>query len=383
MNLSKTKRALRMRLFLLSLFGFLMFCFCFVSCSQGDPGSESAISGIAVNFRLSSNSATTTRASLADGTTVRVLVYPKGKTSGIPLAQNTYCSVGGGLTPCVVDNLGAVTSQSGSDMYLVSGDYDFYAITPALAVASQDAGLFTADVAQLVDFASSVTSQTVSASAGFAVQLTELERKCAKLTFAVDVSADVRGGISHTSLMDVSLGDLSVSHTAMGNGDLSARQATATLTVDGVFATDSQEPRKASGSFIVLPRGEASLDLSLRARFNGVSSLTTLFRNPAVSVPAFEKGKSYAFTVQLANDGKMKLWLTVSTWNTNDQNLGLGGVPDKGDIYTQLIGEWEQVTWENNLGGVPTGPVITGVNGWWDNVDYHPHLGSDDVSSNN
>lgn len=366
---------------MLALFGLLLFCFCFVSCSENEATGEQAGEGIAVSFRLPSIGVSATRGALEGGATVRVLVYPKGSTSGAPLAQNTYLSTDGILTSCVVDHLGAVTSGAGSEMRLTSGEYDFYAITPALAVTAQADGLFTAEVAQRVDFASSVTTQTISASAGSAVELTELERKCAKLTFAVDVAEAASVGISSTSLVDVSLSGMSVSQRVTGSGDLSAGESSSTLIVDDVFTTDSAEPRKASGSFIVLPRGDTSLDLSLRARFNGVTSVTTLFRNAAVSVPAFEKGKSYTFTVRLANDGKLKLWLTVSPWNTNDQDLNLGGVPT-GPVYTQLIGEWSTVTWENNLGGVPTGPIITGVSGWWDNINYNPHLGSSDANSN-
>ena len=312
------------------------------------------------------------------GTSVRVVAY-KGT---VYVADHTYKADASG-------NLVA----DGDDMRLIEDTYDFYAVSPALAIASKSTSGPTFNVAQGVDFASVKKSCKVTAyigsnsSAKCTVPLGELTRKCAKLTFAIDVATDVPFTVTKTVITEAALSVMPGTLTATG-ATLNAGSGSTTLTLPAsVFDTDTTNKRKASGSVVALPKTSAAFNLTMKAQFNGVTSVTTLF--PATAVPnmSFDAGKEYTFTVKLTKDklGKpaIGLWLTISQWSMSDQDFGMGGVPT-GPVTTQLLGYWTDFMWSGDaaLGGTPTGPVLTGVSGWWTNYGDNSHLGSDDINSN-
>lgn len=382
------ERLLRLRL--LAFFSVLLFCLCFLlfSCTQGDEMSEQS-EGTAVGFALAGISGdvapdgAATRAALATGTKVRVAVYKTGAQSSANYVTTKDYTVQSG---------GTLAAADGRDLRLIEGTYDFYAVTPDLTV-NTSGGNPTVSVSQKTDFAVSLTTgqRIAKWTAGEgsdvkrAVTLTELARKCVKVNFAIDIAEDVAPTITDTKIVEATLSNMPATATATGI-NMSAVSGTSTVTLaESLFTTNMDNLRKSSGGTIVLPKTSGTFNLSMKARFNGVTSVTTLF--PATNVPAmsFESGKEYTFTVRLTKDKlgntSAGLWVTVSKWLTSDQDYNLGGVPS-GPIYTQQLGEWTTVTWDSNLGGVPTGSVITGVSGWWNNIYYNPHLGSSDAGSN-
>lgn len=369
------------------LVSFALFCLCFVSCSSED-GNEEAGAGTAVGFTLGDISSevtggAATRAALAKDTKVRVAVYRTGAQSSANYVTTKEYTV---------QSNGTLAATDGKDLRLIEGTYDFYAVTPDLTVNTSGSNP-TVSVPQKTDFAVSLTTgkeikkwtSSEGSSVKRAVTLTELARKCVKVNFAIDIAEDVAPTITDTKITEATLSAMPATATATGI-NMPAVSGTSTVTLaESLFTTNTDNPRKSSGGTIVLPKTSGTFNLSMKARFNGVTSVTTLF--PATNVPAmsFEGGKEYTFTVRLTKDKlgntSAGLWVTVSKWLTSDQDYNLGGVPS-GPIYTQQLGEWTTVTWDSNLGGVLTGPVITGVSGWWNNIYYNPHLGSSDAGSN-
>lgn len=344
-----------------------------LSQSEGETFVSFSCSGIGGGL-----SATTRGESFAKNATVRVVVY-KGTSY---VADHTYKA----------DASGNLIADAG-EMRLIEDTYDFYAVSPALAIVSKTIGGPTFTVNHNVDFAAVKVNKQVTAYSGSnsttkcVVALGELARKCAKVSFAVDLAGDVPFTVTKTVITEVLLSGMPASLIATGV-TLPAGSGSETLIFGSeLFKTDSADSRKASGSTIVLPKTIGTFNLTMKARFNGVTSITTLF--PATGVPAmsFDAGKAYTFTVKLTKDNlgdpKLGLWLTVSAWTTNNQDYGMGGVPDSGDITTQLLGEWKYLTWESGLGDLPAGgSILTGVSGWWANHYDTPHLGGDNMNSN-
>lgn len=376
------------RLFSSSL---LLLCACmgFSSCSA-EEDKDAPEEGTAVGFTLAGISGevtngTATRAALDAGTTVRMEVYRTG-------AQSSANHVAGKEYTVRAD--GTLSATDGKELRLIEGVYDFYAITPALPVDATGSDP-TVSVPQQTDFAVSLTTNRKinkwTAAEGSSIKrtvtLNELARKCAKVNFAIDLAEDVAPTITDTKITEAKLTNMPSGATATGI-TMPAGSGTAIVTLPpSLFTTGTGNPRNASGSTVVLPKTSGTFSLSMKAQFNGVTSVTTQF--PASNVPAmpFDAGKEYTFTVQLTKDKlgntNAGLWVTVSKWQSSTQDVNLGGVPDKGPVHTQLLGEWTKVEWGDvNLGGVPTGPIPVGVSGWWNNIYYNPHLGSSDPGSN-
>ena len=364
------------------------FCLCFFSSCTGEDTQPDG-DGTVVGFILPGIDAgvgedVSTRATLDKDVKVRVVVYKTGAQSSANYVATKDYTVQAG---------GTLSATDGTDLRLIDGTYDFYAITPNLTVTT-GGSVPTVGVSQQTDFAVSLTTaQKItkwSAAEGNgvkrAITLTQLVRKCVKVTFAIDLAEDVAPTITDTKITEAKLTSMPGSLTASGT-TLNAGSGSTTLTfASEMFTTDVTNSRKSSGGTVLLPKTSGAFTLSMQAQFNGVTSVTTQF--PAATIPAMtlEGGKEYTFTVRLTKDKLGNtvagLWVSVSKWNSIAQDVNLGGVPT-GPVYTQLIGEWTTITWDNvNLGGVPTGPIITGVSGWWNNIYYNPHLGSSDPGSN-
>ena len=279
--------------------------------------------GVKLNFSapgiLARNSAST-RATLSTGTTVRVLAYQRvGASSDLSadtyMGENTYVAASdGSLSACVTDDNGNKTSDLGTTMYLRSGTYDFYAVTPALAVTRSSGATVSVDHGK--DYATSLTENvSISASStNQSVTLTTLDRKCAQLVFKID-----RGAESVTSVIVDELA-LSEMATAPFTGSLAADLPPAVTNsgmvslASSAFTADATNAWKASGSIAVLPKSSAAYGLTLTARFNGSSTARTM--TTTVPAIAFEKGMQYTYTLQLYGDKIVLRLSSTSSWET-------------------------------------------------------------------
>lgn len=356
------------------------------SCSADEDRQEPA-EGTIVDFTLSGIGSEVTKAGISPDThfplaDVTVAVYRTGGLSAADYVTQTTlrATSDGGLHP------------SSGPLRLLEGGYDFYTVLSGNRV-NTDGSEPVVSVRQQTDMAVSLTRNVSIAkwtdaegpSVKRTVVLDMLVRKCAKVNFAIDIAEDVSPTITDTKITEARLTNMPSGGTLTGL-DLPAGSGTTDVVLpSSLFTTGTENSRKASGSTVLLPKTAGMFNLSMKAQFNGVTSVTTQFPANSLNMP-FEGGKEYTFTVRLTKDKlgntAAGLWVTVSKWETNSQDVNLGGVPS-GPVYTQLLGEWTHVTWDDvNLGGVPTGPVITGVSGWWNNIYYNPHLGSSDPGSN-
>ncbi|WP_321332217.1 BF2992 family fimbrillin-A clan protein [uncultured Bacteroides sp.] len=268
---------------------------------------------------------TSTRAStpsqLAAGTTVRVLAYRRA--GDLPdLSADAYV---GENTYVVGADGGTLTSNTGTELYLSPGTYDFYAITPALTVI-REAGV-SVSVPNGTDYAASLTGNVTFTSSSPTVALAMLERKCAQLVLNVDRGA--------TSVNSVAVDELTLTGIASApitgalNADLTATTGNdGTITIPESGFKTGDNPWQASASVVVLPKSDVSFQLSIKVRFNGSSTQRTL---GPVTVPAiaFEKGKQYTYTLQLYGD---KIVLTLNSVDNSWDNP-ISWETDLGDVY--------------------------------------------------
>jgi len=293
----------------------------FIACTDDNQSTNSQ--GVKLNFNapgIVARTSASTRATLSTGTTVRVLAYQRVGASSdlsadIYMGENTYVTASdGSLSACVTDDEGKVTSDTGTDMTLRSGTYDFYAVTPALAVTRNSGATVSVDHGK--DYATSLTENVSigTSSTNQSVTLTTLDRKCAQLIFNID-----RGAESVTSVIVDEL-TLSEIATAPLTGSLAAdlpAAATNSGTVSlasSAFTADATNAWKASGSVAILPKSSATYELTLTARFNGSSTARTM--STTVPAIAFEKGMQYTYTLQLYGDKIVLKLSSTSSWET-------------------------------------------------------------------
>ncbi|WP_071145235.1 BF2992 family fimbrillin-A clan protein [Bacteroides ihuae] len=300
--------------------------FCFLACTNSE-GLSSEHEGVEVNFSTRGIVAqvASTRAdasSLAEGATIRVQVYKHtgtatDLTSTNYIGESTYVvGTGGSLNACVVDAAGKVISGTATNLYLRSGDYDFYAVTPALTLSTSGE---TTAVAQGMDYATSLT-QGISVSSTVPTQsvtLTTLERKCAQLVFNIDraITTITSVTIDELTLTGLAVGPLT---GTMNNALSTAASNTGSVTLSNSnFTYDATDQYKASASTIVLPKTDGNMQLSMKVKFNGHATARTL---DPVTVPttALVAGTQYTFTLKLYGD-EFVLSLSSSSdtsWNT-------------------------------------------------------------------
>ncbi|WP_071145234.1 BF2992 family fimbrillin-A clan protein [Bacteroides ihuae] len=295
----------------------------FSSCSELEKSLQES-KDVKISFSVvesSTRSATTRSTSLTTGTTVRILVYQRSGTTP-DLAMDTYVTentyvmkADGSLSACVTDDNGNKTSDLGTTMYLRSGTYDFYAVTPALKVTRSSGATVSVDHGK--DYATSLTGAVniSDPSTAQSVTLATLDRKCAQLVFKID-----RGAESVTSVIVDELA-LSEMATAPLTGNLAADLPAAatnsgTVSLAGsAFTADATNAWKVSGSVAVLPKSSTTYGLTLTARFNGSSTARTM--TTTVPAIAFEKGMQYTYTLQLYGDKIVLSLSSTNNWNAN------------------------------------------------------------------
>lgn len=318
------KRLTLYQLYILPIIGLCLF-----SCNaenENEYGNKTIhFSFEAIQADISASSASTTRAQLSVNSTVRILVYKRsGSLNNISsdtyVDENTYV-IGndGSLKACLTDETGTKTSDNGTDMVLLSGCYDFYAISPAISVTRTEGA--SLHVSHGVDYATSLTGAVnVNSETGMQnVMLTTLDRKCSKITFNIDRGA--------SSITNVSVNSLTL--TSMSSGPLMAipaqdlPMASTNETVLSLLNTDfkmGSNPWQASASAIVLPKSDGAMELSMNVNFNGHTAARNLGPVPLPST-TFEKGKEYLYTLKLYGD-EIVVELSISPWYEVDLSTG-------------------------------------------------------------
>ncbi len=309
------------------------------------------------------------------GTTVRVLAYrrPNGATDAALSNANyageaTYkVTLGSVLELCSVtlDANGTPSVDAGGTpvpLELIAGDYDFYAITPALKV-DHSGSEPTLQVRHHTDYAVSVTSKPISPG-NSTVGLTTLQRQCSLLTFNTDRAADA------TAVTSVEVGEVTLSAmaaepmTAISTQvlNVAGNANTGTLTIpDNTFTTpDPSKPYKTYGEVVCLPKSSDEFILKMNVGINGATPV--LLQASGITM-GFDPCKRYAFTVRFKGDKGIELLVGVEPWTDSVGSTQVGG----SNIPVQIVvGEWTDVDFGTNVGGNHIPPFTPNVAAWGD-----------------
>lgn len=376
-------------------------------CHKSDvaPGLQTEDDRVTVGFSFSGVRAEAVPASRADesvdaeeelavGTTVRVLAFQRAQgavaadiKSDRYMAEATYVveeitgddgSARRVLTPCNVDAAtGAVdgaNSAAPAEIRLRADKYDFYALTPAMAVASP----WEVSIKHGVDYAASLTGEIAVGPAYVdattlkqPVRLTMLDRKCSQISFSVDRQSE---NVTKVLIKSVSL--TKIAHepavaTLCEALPLTVNDGSFTLG-SSVFTAVDGSTYKFAGREEFLPKSEGKFGLSMVVEFNDSGEDTELTA-PVELMPewAFEPDKQYCF-VLILKGGAFVLTLEVLPWDADwESNLdNIGGSPH----YPIIIGQWDVDYWSESTLGAGIYPVLKS-DAWDGNTDLDMSIG--------
>lgn len=315
----------------------------------------------------------TTRASspLSDNTTLRILAFRRvGQSPDLQadeyMGEGTYKAAGGN---------GALTPVS--SLLLRAGTYDFYALTPALAVTNPDgggAGLSCAvSIGHDVDYATSLTGQQTVVGASAPVLLNDLGRRCTKLIFELSPKAGniTSVGVESAGLTNMTHAPIEAAlHTALPVAGVAQDDE---LTIAGSEFSAPDADLNTSAATVTLPREAGRFRFKMNVAFNGKAAAEFAADMPETLV--FAPGTQYRFTMKMKG-GSIQLILTVLPWGESV----MGGQDDIG-AFTPItidVGSWENVTIPGETGGGNT-TVSTGQ--WTPNPDLDAILGDYGLTS--
>ena len=293
-----------------------------VSFAAPAIGQETAAQSASAASQAQNGQSPATRAALAENTTVRVVAFTAATGNPVQanyVAEQTYYMSGGKLVPCTVDDNGSfVAVAPDAKMELERGSYDFYAITPALPLGSDKA---TVSVPHKVDYAASAT-KGVTVDASKTYTLTQLDRKCVRVTFVIKKSANFTEltALSVTpSGAGLSMPNLPAAQSVKMDADIPATTGSETLTVPASAFTNT-DATTATAATVLLPRSAADILLTCDLTYTTAtgSSRQTSFSSTAKNL-ALEKGKHYTFTLTIypfdvSFTVKAEFETTISDW---------------------------------------------------------------------
>lgn len=259
----------------------------------------------------------TTRAVLAENTTVRVVAYRAGETTYCG-SQAYYTDASGKLKPCTVNADGSFKAvDTENELALLADTYDFYAYTPALPLS---ADYKSVTVPNGVDYASSVKTG-VSVTTDMTLTLTELARKCSKIALVVK-KADDNTAMTALSVASggVTISALPTSQNVALNKDITPAKGTTTLDVPSTAFTLAGTTSTAFT--YLLPRlgtDRMKIDYNLTYTVSGTTETKPV--SGTMGNIVLEKGKSYTFTLTMRKTGAS---LSVTDWIESNQEVVTG-----------------------------------------------------------
>lgn len=346
----------------------------------------------AVQFSAAGISAEiTTRASLADDVTLRILAFRRQSTTP-DLSTDEY--VGAGIYKAGGGN-GTLTAVT--PLLLRAGTYDFYTLTPDQEVTypdnTGDGLVCTVSVGHGTDYATSLTEQKTVSETAPTVALDELCRRCTKLAFVLSPKSDNIKSIDIVSAGLTNMTDEPVRGQLHEELPVETAGRTTSLSVTDFTATDMTKPLELSTSAVALPRKADAFDYRMEVKFNGSTKKTELLAKLPEDL-TFQPGYSYTFTVKLKG-GMADLVLTIRPWDEDflfDTEMG------EADGLVLTVGTWTDVYWDDSngshadTGGGNTQLVVTGwqpsanwetemgkypglsmMSGGWENTDWGNH----------
>lgn len=308
---------------------------------------------------------------LADGATLRILAFRRiGESPDLStdkyMGEGTYRAVNGNGTLEAVNVL-----------LLRAGTYDFYALTPALAVTNPDndggSPACTVSVGHSVDYATSLTVGRTVSEASPAVVLDDLGRHCAKLIFALQPKA---GNITSVRIESAGLSNMThapveaVLCTQLPVAGVAQSDA---VTIAGSEFSTPDADLKTSAATVVLPRTAGKFQFRMNAVFNGMAAAEFVADMPETL--AFAPGTQYTFSLKMKG-GSVQLILEVLPWSgsvmSGQDNIG---------AFTPVvihIGTWEHVEIPGETGN---GSTTVGTGQWRPNPELDAEIGAFGLTS--
>lgn len=290
-----------------------------VGCSKDWADSPGDASGtVALDFSVEGigEMLPATKAALASNTTVRVVAY-KSNTSNPAtanyVADQAYYWNGTKLVPCTVDANGNKTADAAEQEMKLPYDntYDFYAVSPALPLATDKKTLSTA-VNNGMDYAtttSKTTMQIPEQTTPYALTLNTLQRQFAQVKFNVTSI-----GLTAVNLVELAgLAD-AVSGVTVGSALTAASSGTQSFSIGESAFTISGGT--ATATMTVLPINNAELSLTVTLTVDGVQSQAT----GTLGSATLENGKSYTVTAAFNTESAEFDISTGVEWTANSGN---------------------------------------------------------------
>ena len=331
-------------------------CLIATGCSkepvQGPDGGDP----VAVRFTveglsemLSATQATSgTKGALTENTTVRVIAYRNGSSP----AQDSYVTEmayvwnGSNLISCTVDNDGANPQLIDENMQVCEGNYDFYAITPALPLGDDKVTLTTA-VDNAMDYAASVTSAMITDQTS-TLTLNELKHQCARVSVVVtkapnsDISTFKANSLLIRGLADAQSVTVGTPLAPATSGSQIQRLGDTEFSGNGSTFTSS--------NICVLPVDNMDLTLAIGCLVN--EKVNVVIDSEPLTV-TLEAGKSYTITASVFYDQSgtiepnMEISVSTGSWTPeNDNNPNF----EYKDAYPYLIASERVVVLRDSWG---------------------------------
>ncbi|WP_455628334.1 BF2992 family fimbrillin-A clan protein [Parabacteroides chinchillae] len=318
---------------------------------------------------------------LPEGATVRIAAYLIGRlgetvtnpadfSTVTPNFQATYVvGADGSLSPCLVDNEGKKIEGTAKGMFVRSGKYDFYAISPARPITNVGGTNQITNIPHKEDVMASCARTVTISKSSSTVTLQTFKRKCSLVVF--NVACDASSAVSMISLRGTALKLSSISKSGANlvageSEEISKTGSEATdagtvsfvesdfQAVDPASDPDNLGLNKVIG--IVLPKDGTPFNVAVAVERDGNSVNLGATVNKNIT---FDSGKRYVFTLQVKNDVS-KLLMRVMDWNTisfTDDNVGGAdpGNPNPSDPDINegigvgiVIAEWTNIDWSGN-----------------------------------
>lgn len=318
----------------------------------------------------------TEAAPLPAGSTVRIAAYRIGESVEeavsadlsvtAPTTEATYViGCDGSLQPCLVDGNGKQIPGESSDMTVVAGVYDFYAVSPARPFTEVSEKRQITDIPHQEDVMTAFVRGILVSQSSRQVALGDFHRKCTQVLFEVAPTRDNIVPISSLCGTRLELAGVSTAGASLiigenekispSGGDQT--EAGKLSTTDFVTLPDPENPEEPSklglnrATTILLPKNGEPFQVAVTVARNGIA--VTLKATIAKNI-VFEEGKQYVFTLEVENDRSL-LRLSVYDWTPfglTDNNVG--GAPDgrptdpevtPGTPFGLVVAGWDHISW--------------------------------------
>ena len=284
------------------------------------------------------------------GATVRVAAYKRASgalatpvdfTVTEPTAQATYeVDADGMLTPCNVDASGNKTAGTPDAFWVYKGTYDFYAVSPARPLVSEDGKYKVNGLQRNEDVMTSFAEGIAVTVSNDLVTLGTFNRQSARVIFKVIPATTTKIGLKKLTAKSVALSSMSAATGSILSGKVQTITPTAasTVTFSNFTAVPSVDDPKALGLTqeinLVLPKSTASMDIKVTFDYQNENEAAIKEKTflATLNAIAFEAGKSYIISLTVDNNSSTLTWTVNWYTQVSDTDNNMGGASSRLNI---------------------------------------------------